>query len=402
MNFSYIAYAADRGIIKDQIQARNEYEARTEITRQGLRILKLQPAKPFPGLEELFPSLYSVSSGELVRFSRQMATMLGSGSNLLRVLEMLQRETPNKVLRRALTSIYRKLDEGDSLSAALAEHPKVFSRLFISVVEVGEHTGRLTAALEQLADILEKEHEAKQKAIRTLMYPMAIIGLSLLTMGVLMTVALPPLLKVFEQSGADIPLMTRIVVKLVGLIRENYRNIMVGFLVMVALGWTGRRVPAVRYWMDVAQVKAPIAGGIVLAAELSRFARTITMLLEAGVTLAGAMQLALSGCKNQLLHRAFSEAEESLLGGHGLTRALRRYPIIPSMFLELVMLGEESNSLKRTMNEAAIAYQKQLERKLDGLLGMLEPLSTVVVGGIVGFIAFSMFIPIYSGLNAAR
>ena len=126
------------------------------------------------------------------------------------------------------------------------------------------------------------------------------------------------------------------------------------------------------------------------------------MLLEAGVPLITALHLGAGSCKNEILKEAFVEAENSLVVGHRLTDSLRQCPALPSMFVELVMIGEESNSLQRSMADSAEAYQKQLEQRLNALLGLLEPASTLIVGGIVGLIAFSMFVPIYSGLDAFR
>ena len=150
----------------------------------------------------------------------------------------------------------------------------------------------------------------------------------------------------------------------------------------------------------MAMARAPVMGSFIVSGEISRLSRTLSLLLEAGVNLAEALKLAIGGVKNQILRDVFLDAEDSLLTGHGFAERLKNHSILPSMFVELVTLGEQSNSLQKTMAEVAEAYQKQLDRQLDSLLGMLEPASTVVVGGIVGFIAFSMFVPIYSGLNA--
>ncbi len=400
MKFQYVAYQIRGGVVKGGIEARTAPEAWAAVERQGFKPLRVTPKRQIPSLDVLFPSLSRAGTGELVRFCRQLATILISGGNLMHALEMLEKESHSRVMRRTLASIRRTLDEGGGLSAALAEHPKVFNRLFISVVEVGEYTGRLGPSLEQLADILGKEHEAKQKAMRSLMYPLGIIGLSLITLAVLMTVALPPLLKTFNQMGADVPLITRVAMGLFAAIRDNMLKLLMTLVVATVSFVLLRRIPAMRYRLDRTQAEAPLLGPFVVAGELSRFCRTIAMLLEAGVSLATALRLGVSGCKNVALQRAFSDAEQSLVDGHDLTDALRHHTIMPSMFVELVMIGEESNSLRRTMNDAADAYQKQLEERLASLLGIMEPVSTIAVGAIVGFIAFSMFVPIYAGLNA--
>ena len=400
MRFNYVAYTIELGLVKGTVEARGHADARALISRLGHKPLRVAPARRPPAVEDLFPSLFQVKKTDLVRFSRQLATMLISGGNLLRALEMLRRESRAGGMKQVLEAIHGTLDQGGSLSSALAEHPKVFSPLFVSVVEVGEYTGGLGPALEQIADILEKEQEAKQKAVKTLMYPLAIIGLSVFTLGVLMTVAMPPMLKIFDQMDADIPFMTRMMVTIVGTLTGNYRELFLAAVAMTALFVLLRRSPRARLRMDAAMARAPLLGPLVVDGELARLSRTLAMLLDADVPLSSGLQLGISGCKNLALKRAFEDALESMIAGHRLAEALERHSVIPPLFLELVWMGEESNSLKRAMSDAANGYQKQLDRRLDSLLGFLEPASTVVVGGIVGLIAFSMFVPIYSGLNA--
>jgi type II secretory pathway component PulF len=398
--YSYSAYTLNEGVVRGRLEARSPADARLEITRRGFKPLKIQPVRRLPSKEALVPSLYGVKTGEIVRFSRQLAIMLASGGNLLNAMDMLRKETPNPVMKNTLAAIREALDLGEGLSAAMAHHPRVFSPLYVRVVEVGEHTGRLAPALEQLADMAEQENAAKQRAMRTLMYPIAIMGLSILTMAVLMVVAMPPLLKIFSSSGTKIPPVTRMVVDATSFMTAHAVQMILGTSIAGAALIILRRLPAVRLIMDTELVRLPVAGKFVVSSELSRIARTLTMLIEAGVPLATALRLATGGCSNLALKNAFGDAEASLMRGGGVAEALRKHPVLPSMFVELVMIGEQSNSLRRTMNEAAVAYQKQLEQGLDALLGILEPASTVVVGGIVALIAFAMFVPIYSGLDA--
>lgn len=402
MQFRFVAYSRQEGIVRGRTEARTEDEARGNVTLLGLRPLELRRAARFRSLEERFPSLFRVRTRELVRFCRHLASMLMSGGNLLRTLEMLQAQSQDRVMSRTLEAIRRSLDEGGSLSSSLAEHPTVFDTLFVSVVEVGEHTGRIGPGLEHLADILEQGMEAKKKAMRTMMYPMVIVVLALVTLGILMTVALPPMLKVFDRMGADVPLVTRIPLTVMRVASERWMEILGGMAAVGALVIGMRSIPRVRLWADGAMARAPMLGETIVSGEIARFARTIAMLLDAGVPLVTALHLAITGCKNRALQAAFAEAEESLLTGRGLSTALRACPALPSMFVELVVIGEESNTLQRSMHDAATSYQRQMEERMNGLLGMLEPASTLVVGAIVGLIAFSMFMPIYSGLDVFK
>ena len=400
MRYHYLAYAASDGIVRGRIEAPSAGEAASEIARRGLRLLRLSPAKTIPKVEELFPSLFRVGTGELVRFTKEMATILASGGNLSKSLELLQVESGNRMLRRTLAQVQTRLDDGASLSEALADHPKVFDRLYISVVEVGEHTGQVAPALEQMAAMLERAHQARQRAIRTLMYPLAIVGLSIATLGVLMFIALPPLLTVFNQMGTDIPAMTRGAVMVVAALKTHLLAIILATLaVFVSLSLLGR-IASVRRALDLIQLRLPVWGAVVIAGDLSRFSRTMTVLLKSGVAPSLALELSISGVRNIVLREALSGARDSLLAGSSLSKALSATTVLPRLFIELIVIGEESNQLERTMGDAATTYEQAFENRIDAFIGILEPASTLVVGLIVGFIAFSMFVPIYSSLKA--
>jgi type IV pilus assembly protein PilC len=400
MKFHYVAYTLELGIITGRVEAENEVEARGEIVRKGYKPLQVKPSRQLPSVEELFPSLFRVKSADLIRFSRQLAIMVRGGSSLQRALELLQSETSNRVLRRILGSIRTTLDEGGSLSAALAKHPAVFNPRFVSVVEVGEHTGRLAPALEQLAASLAKEYEAIQKAQRTLLMPAVTMVASVVMLAINLTFLLPRLLETFEQMGSDIPLITRIAITLVEGIQNNLLPLFLGAVAFIVVFWAARRIRSVQYGLHTAQVRTPLLGPLVVAKELSQFSRTVAMLLEAGVPLARALPLAISGCKNLALHRAFTAGEESLLTGHGFAETLERHSVLPKLWVALVRVGEESNAMGRAMSDLADAYEKELENRLASLISLLEPLSTVVVGGVVLFMALSMLLPIFSSLDS--
>ncbi|MCH9038975.1 MAG: type II secretion system F family protein, partial [Chloroflexi bacterium] len=315
MQYKYLAYNLDEGIIKGWVEARNAAEVRDELVEHGYKPLDVSTGWHPPTVEDLMPSLFKVGTGELVRFSRQLATMVTSGASLILTLEMLHSDSNSRGMKRTLTAIRKTLDEGGSLSEALAAHPKVFSSLYVSVVQVGEMTGRLGLALEQLSDILEAENEAKQKAIRTMMYPLAIISLSMVTLFVLMTVALPPLLAVFENMGAEIPAMTRFIVSAMAAFKEHFVALIVSAVVFFVGLKILSRVPSFRRAMAMAMARSPILGSFIVSGEISRLSRTLSLLLEAGITLAEALKLAIGGIKNQILRDVFLEAEESLLTG---------------------------------------------------------------------------------------
>ena len=399
MQYNYVAYTLEDGLHKGKIEADSEGEARGEVVRQGYKILRISPARRMPGLEEMFPSLFKVKTGELVRFSRQLATMVRGGSALQRGLEMLELETHNRVMRRVLGSVRKTIDQGGSLSGAFAEFPKIFSSRYTSVVEVGEHTGGLADSLEQLANTLSREHEAMQKFKRTMMMPAFTMGASIAMLILMMTVMLPPLLSAFESRGTDVPLITQIAMAIINAFTANLINIGLGIVVIGVTVAIVRRIPRAQYAMHLLFTKVPIGGALIVTKEMAQFSRTNSMLLEAGVPLARSLPLAITGCKNLALLRAFNAGEESLLSGHGFATAVGRYPVIPRLWVELVAVGEENNVMGRTLSDLATAYENEVDNRLGSILAMLEPASTFVVGGVVLFIALSMFLPIYSGME---
>lgn len=402
MEFRYEAFVPGQGMIKGYLEARDEAEARSVLVYQGHRPVRVAPVRRLPGLETLFPSLFRPSTGEVLRTLRQVAVMLGSGANLLRTVEMAHAHARNGMLKRMLWDIHEKLDGGASFSEALGAHPEIFNRLTVSMVQVGESTGRLGPALEQVVEMLQRDREARQKAIRAMLYPMAIMSLSLVTMAVLMLVALPPLLRTFDRMGTDLPLLTRVMMVLMAGVRDHMTDMFIGLMAVAGLVLLLRRMESVRAWLDETALRVPLLGSLIVAGEVARFSRTMAILLEAGVPLAEALHLTTNGAKNLVLRGVLTSAEESLLSGQNLGQSLRSHPVMPAMFVELITIGEESNTLLRTVKDAADAYQHQLDQRLNSLLGMLEPASTLVVAGIVGFVAFSTLLPIYSGLEAFR
>ena len=401
MLYDYVAYTLDQGLVKGRVDADSEAEASQEVVRQGYRLLEIKRTRQLPPLEELFPSVFKVGTGELVRFSRQLATMIQGGSNLQRALEMLQAETGNRVLRKILGDVRKKVALGESLSNALKLHPTVFNARYVSVVEVGEHTGSTASSLEQLAEALAREHEAIQKFKRTLMMPAFTMSASILMLILMMTVMLPPLLDAFESRGASVSLITQIAMFAVGALSDNLLYIAIGIFVVGALYWGLRRIASIQLRLHRFQTRLPIFGSLIVARELAQFSRTNAMLLGAGVPLSSSLPLGIVGCKNQAISVAFVAGEESLQTGHRFTEVLSDYSVLPRLWVELVGIGEENNVMGKTLTDLADVYEQEVDNRLGAVLALAEPMSTFAVGGVVLFMALSMFLPIYQGMGEA-
>ncbi|MCH7800168.1 MAG: type II secretion system F family protein, partial [Chloroflexi bacterium] len=321
-------------------------------------------------------------------------------ASVQKTLELLQADNRNRMMRLVLDKIRFALDDGSTLSSAMADHPNVFNPVFISVVKVGESTGRLGPSLEQLADILEQEQEAKSRVMRTMMMPMINLVAAGIMLIIMMTIVLPPIFKTFDNGKNQIPMMMRIAMGISNILTQNWLYILVGGIVMIPVIILLRKIDRVNYEIDKFKLKLPAMGSLLVAMQLSAFSRTVAILLNSGVPLADALNLATAGVSNIPLRMAFEDAEDSLLNGLEIAEALKRHSVVPDMWVELVMIGEKSNSLEKTMNDLANAYQKQAENNLSGLLSILEPASTLVVGGVVAFLAMSNVQMVQSSLSS--
>ena len=397
MQFQYVAYNLKEGVVKGRVEADDEAHARREVEEQGYKPLRLKAAWQPPTIEALFPSFYKIKEGELLGFTRQLSTMVRSGASLQRTMEMLEAETANPVMQRTINAIMGDIDEGASLSSAMGKHPTVFDALYVSIVEVGEYTGRLAPALDELADMMESGREAKQRIVKSMMMPMFQVGMAVLMVGLNVFVLLPPLFESFDEDS--IPLMMAVLMDGADWAKAHPFHLFGTAFVLIVANILLGKFPAFNYWKAGAKLKLPLMGPLMISGEMQRFSRTLGMLLTSGVGLADALELAIRGTSNHVIRAAYEDAQESLVTGKGLTEALRRHPVLPKMWVELVNIGEQSNTLGNTMNELANAYLKRLESQINAILTVLEPASTLAVGGIVIFLAMSMLNPIMSQMS---
>ena len=396
--YSYVAYNLEGGIVKGRLEAPDEGEVEAQLVEQGYKPLKIK-RPPNIDINKFLSSFDVVKPKEVLNFARQSSTMLASGANLVRVLEMGQGDTTSKPMNKVLANIESRVNEGESLTKAMRDHPKVFDEVFVSLVEVGEHTGKLGPALEELADIMERASAAKAKAAKAMMMPIFLIGSSIMMLGFMAFVAFPPLIDTFEDMDVDIPWMTSALIGGIDWFVDNVGQVFMVTLVLFVVYKVLGKIPTTSFWLDQGKLRLPIMGGIMMAGELGRFCRVLATLLGNGVDLPSSLRLGKSVAKNKALKAAWEAADKSLIDGHRMSAAMSHHAILPSMLVELMAIGEESNTLPKVSRELAAAYEKEFETKIEGLLAVLEPVSTFMVGGLVLFMALSVMKPVLSAAN---
>ena len=395
--YRYVAATSQGKLIKGTIKARDEIETERLLIRQGYRPVSVEAVPSMFSLEEALPTLFQVKPRDVIVFSRQLATLLRSGISLMPALEILQGQvTTSRAFNRILESVINELRSGGSFSQVIAKHPKAFNEIDCRTVAMGEQTGNLEMVLERMADYLERQTVVTKKIKGALTYPVMVLGVGLVVVGVLMVVVMPQLTSMFTAMNVELPLPTRILMGTANFITTYPLYLLIaGAVLGILVIWLVKQ-PTGRRLLDRMRLKAPLIGPPTLMGELARFSRTMSVLISAGLSLQEIMELMPQSSNNRVIRDALSEVNERLLLGEGLSEPMSRIDIFPPLLVQMVIVGEESNTLDFTMGVIADFYEVSAEEKTTAMVGMLGPISTIGISLLVGLIAISVIMPMYS------
>jgi type IV pilus assembly protein PilC len=398
MNYAYLGYTEERQIVKGRVSAADEHTAVDMLTSSGYRVLSLKPITTFsPNLGGFLKA--KVKSSEMVTFSRQLALLLQSGVGVIQALELLSAQTADKTLSKVLIEVLNDLRGGKGLSTALAQHPNVFSTLYCKLISVGEQTGSLEAVLRSLADYTERQATAAAKIKQALMYPAIVFCLAIGVAAIMVFVLLPPLIDMFNRLGGTLPLPTRMLLAGMGFIQSYGMYLFVVIIAVGIVGFLYSRTPNGRYLRDRLILRLPLIGRLSLVSELARACRSLSLLFRAGLPLPEVMALTTGATGNRAVARALVEVEQDMLKGQGLAKPMSKSNIFLPLMVEMTKVGEETGNLDEALIVVAENYEIEADRRTQTLLSMIEPAMTIAMGVGVGFLALSVFMPIYSSLS---
>lgn len=395
--FRYEALNPKGKLVKGNVKAANEIAAERALIDRGLNPQHVEVAPSMFSLEEALPTLFKVKPRDVIIFSRQLATLLKSGISLLPALEILQGQVAiSRAFKKVLTSVVNDIRAGNSFSEAISKHPRVFNGIYAKSIAVGEGTGNLESVLHRVASFLERQTATSKKISRALAYPMMVLGVGLVVVVVLMVVVMPQLMGMFTSMNVELPLPTRILLKATGFLTSvNQLYLLVGIALIVALALWLVKQPSGRRILDRWRLNAPIIGPPTLMGELARFTRTIAVSVSAGVSLQEILEMAPRASNNAIFRDALKQVHEGLLLGEGLSQPMQRLPIFPPLLVQMVAVGEESNTLDFTMGVVADFYETSADERVAAMVGLIGPLSTMFIALFVGFLAISIIMPIY-------
>lgn len=394
MDFKYVAYNQQREVVKGKVDASSEAVALDLLNYSGLRVLTLRGVTPFFRLGKLTSA--RIKPKEIVMFSRQLALLVESGIDIAAALDLLQEQVPNRTLKEAVASIAADIRGGAKLSQALERYPQAFSPLYCRSMAIAEETGNLELALRQMADHIEKDAVAGAKTRGAFIYPILIFVLAVAVIGLLITFVLPAFSDLYETMEVDLPLVARGLLATVDFLTSYGWMILV---ILVALGgavFAYTRTAVGGYQWDKLKLRLPLFGRIIILSELSRCARTIATLFRAGVPMPEIMTLAVNASTNKVFVEALTEVREELLQGQGLSHPMSRRPVFLPLIVQMAAVGENTGNMDNVMDTVAQSYEMEADDRTSALIATIQPVTTIIMGAIVGFIALVLVSTMYS------
>jgi type II secretory pathway component PulF len=403
MTYKYTAYTTDKKIVHGTLDVASESVAESALYHAGYDyILSLRKLTPSFSLERLLPTLFGVKTQEVIDFANQLATLVESGISILISLDLLAGQASKKALKKVITGLAEEIREGGSLSQALGHYPRVFPETYRQVIKASEQTGSLETGLKYAASYTEKQATANQKIKRAMMYPAFVLLMAVAVAFLLITVALPPLVNLFESLNADLPWTTKLLIGITSFLFDYKLYVLGGIVLLIMSIVFLLRLPSVKIFRDSFILKIPIIGTISLERGIQHFCQTASMLLKAGLRLPPIMDIIIQANRNRIIRQAMEQVRDRLVQGEGLSQPMSEIALFPTLLVEMTAVGEKTGAMDTTLATLADFYEKKIDRNVDTLITMIEPALTVMVGLVVLFIALSVITPLYTILQSMR
>jgi len=340
--------------------------------------------------------------GSVAMFARQLSTLINTGIPLVRALRSISRDHYDKNLARFINAVAADVQKGESLSAALGNHPRVFDQVFVSLVKTGEVSGTLDKIMDQTAGYLERAETLKLKVESALRYPVFVFSFALVVLLAMVLKIVPMFAKIYAQFGVQLPLPTRILLGISHAVTHNIL-ILIGLGVAATIAW-GRlmRSEAGRLWLDRVKIGLPMFGPLIRMYAISRFARTMGLLVGSGTQMLYALKVIRPVPGNKVMEQAIDSVRLQVEQGTALSAAMSETGAFPEMLVQVTATGEETGQLDNLLGRTAEFYEQRVSASVDGLGSLVEPIAIVLVGGMVGMMLIALYLPIFSLGQAMR
>ena len=396
MEFHYTAYTEDKRLVKGKLLATSEEAAVDLLSYGGYQVVSLKSFTPFFNMEKLAARFSRIKQREIIMFSRQLALLLESGTDIVASLELIQSQITNRTLKRVIGEVASDIRGGSSLSAALSKHPQTFPEIYYRTIAAGEQGGNLEIVLRQMADYLERVVTTEKKIKNALAYPIIVAIVAIVVVAILITFVFPTFTSLYAAFGAELPLTTRMLMGISDWLLHYGLYLLLGIVVAAGLGYAYVKTPAGKYQCDSLLLRLPIVGRISLLTELSRCCRTMALLFRVGLPLPEIMTLATHSSKNKAMVEALTGVQQELIRGEGLSKPMTRRKLFLPLMVQMVGVGEETGNLDNTLATIAESYEIEADDRTSTAVGLIQPAMIIGIASVIGFIAISLVSAMYS------
>lgn len=402
--FAYKAKSGSKEEVSGYIDAENKNAALYRLTSMGLFPIVIEEEKADQVVSHKNPlaRFKRVAIRDLSIFTRQLSDLLEAGLPLVRALTVLEKQTENRYLSRIIGDLKGEVQEGSPLSDALQKNPKIFSGLYVSMVKSGETGGSLENVLLRLAEFQEAQEELNSTVRQAMAYPalMAVVGI--ITILVLITFVIPKIVSMFQDLNQTLPLPTLILLNISHFIRNFWWALAGAFFLIYFVFVRIKKTREGRLFIDRTRLSIPIMGQLILRAEIARFARTLSTLLNNGVPILESLGVVINVMENDILKEDAKTAQKEVRSGSSLANGLNKGAYFPIFVNNMIAIGEESGALEKALMKVALSYEREVDRTVNVLTSLLEPIMILTMGLILGFIVISMLLPIFELSFIAR
>jgi general secretion pathway protein F len=396
--YEYRALNTAGRTIKGIVDADSSRAARLKLRRSGIYPIELHEeaaAQTERRDFDVLRFLRRIKLQEVAIMVRQLSTLLSAGLPLVESLTAVIEQVPNPALKKIATQVRERVNEGVSLADAMAQHPRIFSPLFVNMTRAGERSGALEIVLERLADFTENQVAFRHKVSAAMVYPILMTFVGIGVLGFLLGYVIPTVTQIFNDLKQTLPLPTLILMT----VSDGLRRFWWIGVVVVALALLGvdryRRTEGGRLVLDHIKLKAPIFGPLALKIAIARFSRTLAILLKSGVPVLTSMDIVKNVVNNRVLMQVIEEARDNIREGQDIAPPLRRSQLFPPLATHMIAVGEKSGKLEDMLLRVADAFETDVETTVQGLTALIEPLMILLMGSVIGFIALSILLPIF-------
>ena len=412
-NYRYNGRDQKGNSVSGAIQASNEQGAARQLQRQGILVLGLQLQQgniravgrnesQAAGLQREFHFGPRVSADERILFTRQLYALTRAGVPIIRAINGLAETATNNALRQVLQEIGEALVSGSDLSSAFRQHPEVFSPIYISMLNIGETTGRLTEALQRLIAHLDMERETQKRLKTALRYPAMVVISIVAALSIVTLYVIPNFAPVFASMGSDLPLPTRILIVTSDL-AQTWGFAVAGILSMALAGlWQYHKTPAGGLWWDRWKLRIPLLGSLYERIALARFARSLAMMIASGVPILRCLAIVSGSIGNRYIGAAIQRMQAGVERGERLTATAANTSLFTPLVLQMMAVGEETGSIDHLMNDVADFYEEEIDYDLKRLADAIEPILLIFMGILVLVLALGVFLPVWELGRAAK